>query len=141
MKKKFSNLHTIDDVFTTKYEKIDTGELSKFTNLPEPTIEQIIKPFEEDGIVEIHYPTSLTKKPEVILKNPVVSKITQIPQGEVLENYNIEVDYVPAKISIILSHDEARPIYSLEVPSIGKYTLRFLSFIKDEVAETMPIRT
>ncbi|MGI6589830.1 MAG: type II/IV secretion system ATPase subunit [Candidatus Iainarchaeum sp.] len=140
--KKFSNLHTpIDDVFTLleKYEKIDTGELSKFTNLPEPTIEQIIKPFEEDGIVEIHYPTSLTKKPEVILKNPVVSKITQIPQGEVLENYNIEVDYVPAKISIILSHDEARPIYSLEVPSIGKYTLRFLSFIKDEVAETMPI--
>jgi len=138
----FTKLHTpIDDVFTLleKYNKIDTGELSKFTKLPESTIEEIIKPFEEDGIIEITYPTSLTKKPEIILKNPVISKITKIPQGEVLDNYTIEVDYVPAKVSVILSHEEARPIYTIEMPSIGKYTLRFLSFIKDEVAENMPI--
>ncbi len=131
----------IDDIFDLleRYGKIDVGEVANYTKISETMVEQITKPFEEEGIIEINYPTSLTKKPMIILKNQVSSKLTQIPKGEVLDTYTIEVDNVPAKISVILSADEARPVYTIEMPSIGKYTRRFLSFIKDEVAETMPI--
>ncbi len=131
----------IDDIFELleKYGKIDVDEAANFIKISESMIEQITKPFEEVGIVEINYPTSLTKKPTIILKNSVDSKITKIPQGETLDSYTIEVDFVPAKISVILSNEEARPVYTIQMPSIGKYTLKFLSFIKDEVAETMPI--
>jgi archaeal flagellar protein FlaI len=131
----------IDEIFELleKYGKIDVGEVANFIKIPESMVEQITKPFEEIGVIEVNYPTSLTKKPIIILKNPVVSKITQIPQGETLDSYTIEVDFVPAKISIILSNEEARPVYTIQMPSIGKYTRKFLSFIKEEVAETMPI--
>jgi flagellar protein FlaI len=136
------SLHTpIDDIFDMleKFKKIDIGEVAAFLKITEKMVEEIIKPFEEQGIVEISYPTSLTKKPAIILKNPVNSKLTQTPIGEVLNSYLIQVDYVPAKVSVILVPDEARPIYAIEMPSIGKYTRKFLSFIKDEVAENMPI--
>ena len=131
----------IDEIFELleKYGKIDVGEVASYIKITENMVEQITKPFEEVGIIEVNYPTSLTKKPIIILKTPVTSKIIQIPQGEVLDSYTIEVDFVPAKISVIMSNDEARPVYTIQMPSIGKYTRKFLSFIKDEVAETMPI--
>ncbi len=131
----------IDELFNTleQYPMLDTGRLAELSGLSSEMIEQIAKLFEEDGVIEIEYPASLTKKPILRLKNPVTSKINKVPNGKVLEEYLLEVDYVPAKIKIILAAGEARPIYAVELPSIGKYTLRFLQFIKDEVAETMPI--
>ena len=131
----------IDELFEVleKYKKADTGELSSYLGLDSATIEKISKMFEEDGIIEINYPTSLTKKPVLVLKNPAKSRLNEVPKGEVLETYKIEVDFVPAQISIILAPEEARPVYAIEMPSIGKYTKRFLDYIKDEVAETMPI--
>ncbi|MFA6268829.1 MAG: type II/IV secretion system ATPase subunit, partial [archaeon] len=79
------------------------------------------------------------KKPILILKNPTPTKLSNIPNGEVLETYKIEVDFVPAQILIILAPEEARPVYAIQMPSIGKYTKKFLESIKSEVAETMPI--
>ncbi|MFA5931473.1 MAG: type II/IV secretion system ATPase subunit [archaeon] len=139
---KINSLKTpVDKIFELleKYKKIDTGEIANYLQIDPLIVEKISKMFESDGVVEIEYPTSLTKKPILILKNPTPSKLTKIPVGKVLETYQIEVDYVPAQISIVLDPEEARPIYALEMPSIGKYTKRFLEFIKDEVAENMPI--
>ncbi|MFA5126125.1 MAG: ATPase, T2SS/T4P/T4SS family [archaeon] len=132
---------SIDELFEVleKYKKADIGELSAYINLDSGVVEKISKMFEEDGIIEIEYPTSLTKKPVLVLKNPSKSRLNEVPKGEVLETYKIEVDYVPAQISIILAPEEARPVYAIEMPSIGKYTKKFLDYIKDEVAETMPI--
>jgi flagellar protein FlaI len=139
---KLTSLRTpIDEIFELleKYQKADTGEISTYIGVLPATIEQMVKIFEEDGTIEIDYPTSLTKKPILILKNPAITRLSKIPPGEVLETYKIVVDFVPAQISIILNPGEARPIYAIEMPSIGKYTKKFLNFIKDEVAETMPI--
>jgi len=139
---KIKSLKTpVDEIFELieKYKKIETGQLAEYLHIDSGQIEKIAKMFEEDGIIEIEYPTSLTKKPLLILKNPAPSKLNKVPNGEVLETYFVEVDFVPAKISIILSPEEARPVYTIEMPGIGTYTRKFLSYIKDEVAETMPI--
>jgi len=134
-------LTPIDEIFSTLEEKgkIDTGEIEKRFGIETNEIEKIAKIFEEQGIIEINYPTSLTKKPILTLKNPVAPKTIQTPKGTVLESYQIEADYVPAQISITMISEEPRPIYTMKVPSIGKYTKKFLDFIKEEVAENMPI--
>jgi flagellar protein FlaI len=131
----------VDEMFTLleKYNKIDAGELANYLKTDSETIEKLARVFEGDGTIEIEYPTSLTKKPILTLKNPPKSKLAEIPTGKILETYKIELDYVPAQISIILVPNEARPIYAIEMPAIGVYTRKFLDFIKDEVAETMPI--
>jgi flagellar protein FlaI len=131
----------IDEIFSLmeKYGKIDTGEIARNFNFDPDEVEKISKVFEEQGIISIEYPTSFTKKPTLVLRNPVVSRIAEKPNGEVLESYTIEADYVPAEISIISVPEEPRPMYSIQIPTIGKYTKKFLDFIKEEVAENMPI--
>ncbi|MEI7961600.1 MAG: ATPase, T2SS/T4P/T4SS family, partial [archaeon] len=131
----------IDEMFEIleKFKQSDTDNLSNTLKIDSTTVEQIAKIFEEDGVLEIEYPASLTKKPILKLKNPVTSKLIETPRGKILQSYKIVVDHVPATIKIILSAGEARPTYAIEIPLIGKYTARFLDFIKDEVAETMPI--
>jgi len=131
----------IDELFKTleAHPLLDTGKLAELSGMTPESIEQIAKLFEEDGVIEIEYPASLTKKPTLKLKSPVTTKINKVPKGNILEEYPLEVDFVPVKIKIVLVAGEARPVYAVELPSIGKYTLRFLQYIKDEVAENMPI--
>lgn len=131
----------IDEIFGILEEKgqVDTELAIQITKLSEEKLDQIAKLFEEDGILTIEYPASLTKKPVLKMKQSPQSKLSNIPSGEVLEEYEITADNVPAKIKIIKVADEARPIYAIEMPAVGKYTHHFLNFIKDEVAENMPI--
>lgn len=131
----------IDTIFDAleKNRTLDTEEAAQIARIDSGTVEQIAKLFESDGVLEIEYPASLTKKPVMRLKNPVPSKLAEIPSGKTVQKYGITVDFVPAEISIIISPGEARPTYAVKMPSIGNYTKRFLDFIKDEVAENMPI--
>ncbi len=131
----------IDIIFEIleQYKKVDMGKAAEIAGIDYYTLEKIIKTFEEFGVIEIKYPTSLNKKPTIVLLNPIGSKIRQMPVGTLLESYTVIVDSVPAKINIITTKDEVRPIYGLSLPAIGKYTRKFLNFIKNEIAETIPI--
>ncbi len=131
----------IDEAFELleAYKKVDMEELAKYIKLDYPAVEKIAKTFEEEGIVEIEYPTSLNKKPILILKNSVAPRLTKKPEGKLIEEYNLLVDKVPATISIILSREENRRVYCVEIASIGTYTKKYLDYIKTEIAESMPI--
>jgi archaeal flagellar protein FlaI len=142
IKKKRSSLKTpIDEIFELleSYKQADTGELAEYTKIDIYIIEKIMRMFEDYGIVEVRYPTTLGKKPIVKLKKEVESKTVKTPEGKVLETYEMTIDYIPAKVSIILVPDEARPIYNIEMPTIGKYTRSFLNYIKNEIAEALPM--
>jgi flagellar protein FlaI len=133
----------IDQIFEIleKEKKIDMGYATTLTNTDYYTLERIIKTFEDYGIVDIKYPASLNKKPKVILLKEIESKIKNTPKGKIMEHYEIVVDNVPAHIKIINSRNEARPVYGINMPHLGKYTRKFLEFIKNEIAETIPIET
>ncbi len=136
------NLRTIiDDLFKIleEYKVVDTAQFEQSFNVSYEEIEKIAKIFEDYGIVEIRYPTSLTAKAKIILKKEVQSTIKSNPEGEIIDEYQIEVDHVPANISIIMGKEDSRPIYSIQMPAIGKYTKKFLSLIKNEIAEDLPI--
>jgi archaeal flagellar protein FlaI len=142
LKRKRASLKTpIDEIFELleSYKQADTGELAEYTKMDIFTIEKIMRMFEDYGIVEVRYPTTLGKKPTIVMKKEVETKIIPSPKGKILETYDLEVDFIPAKVSIVLVEDEARPIYNIEMPSIGKYTRSFLNYLKNEIAESLPI--
>jgi len=131
----------IDKMFEvlTSYHKVDTEEIAKYSGLDAAIVEKIAKMFENEGIVELQYIVSLSKKPMVILKKDIESRIKEGPAGSTLESYKIVVDFVPANISIIADPEEARPVYTITTPDLGKYTRKFLNIVKNNVAETMPV--
>ncbi len=140
--KKASHLKTpIDGMFEIleKYKSADTEQLGKVVNMSSYDVEQIMKDFEDYDIVKIKYPTSLKKKPRVILKKVIEPRVRKAPVGEILDSYKLEVDDVPAEVEIILSKDEARPLYTIKMPAIGPYTKKFLEFLKNEIAENIPV--
>ncbi|MEK6959249.1 MAG: ATPase, T2SS/T4P/T4SS family [archaeon] len=141
LKKRDAIKTSIDKMFEllSSYQKVDTGELAGYMGMDPATVERIAKLFEDDGIVEIQYVVSLSQRPFVVLKKQIELKLKEKPVGKVLDNYTIEVDYVPAEISVIIVPGEARPTYVLETPWIGKYTRKFLDFVKNIVAENMPV--
>ncbi|MBT4191937.1 MAG: CpaF family protein [Candidatus Diapherotrites archaeon] len=122
-----------------QFHKIDSGKIAKIANIPYNVAEDIAKVFEDYGIIKIYYPTSLSKKPQLELTTKVISKITKKPSGEILDSYTLDIDHVYTKISVVQVQEEVRPVYTIDTPAIGKYTKKFLDFIKDEIAETMPI--
>lgn len=81
----------IDEIFELieSYKKVDLDELSKYTKLDYQLIEKIAKAFEEEGIIELDYPTSLNKKPTIILKKAVPARLTKKPEGKVLSLIHI----------------------------------------------------
>jgi archaeal flagellar protein FlaI len=136
------NLKTpIDELFALleSFKVVDTAEVANHVGLEYYEIETIAKTFEDYGIVEIKYPTSLKAKPKIYLKKRVAPTTRAVPKGEILDKYQISADGVPAEISIIMTTNEARPIYAINLPSIGRYTKQFLTFLKNEIAEDMPI--
>ena len=142
IKRKSLSLKTpIDEIFELleSYKQADTAELAEYTKLDIFVVEKIMRAFEDYGIVEVRYPTTLGKKPTIILKKPVETNTIKIPQGKTLETYDLTVDFIPAKVSIVLVTDEARPIYNIEMPTIGKYTRKFLNYLKNEIAESLPM--
>jgi archaeal flagellar protein FlaI len=122
-----------------KKGKVDSGKIASLTNTPYKVIETIAKVLEDYGIIAVHYPTSLSKKPRLELKKKVVSRVRAQPKGEIIDTYKLTVDSVQTNIAILRVTNETRPIYAVSNPAIGRYTKKFLDFIKDEIAETIPI--
>lgn len=141
-KKKVGTLKTpIDQMFELleSYKEANSEELAAYIGISHTDVERIAKIFEDEEIVSLRYFTTPGKRPNIILKKKIPSTIREIPKGKIIDTYDLVVDFVPTRISIVEVEGEPRPIYTLEIPTIGKYTRKFLEFVKDEVAETMPI--
>ena len=123
----------VDEIFEyiESYQKIGLDELAKHTKLSYSEVEKITKMFEGEGIVEIDYPTSLNRKPTVTLK--LKPRLEKKPEGKIIEKYNLLVDKVPATISIILSSEENRLVYNIELVSVGTYTKKYLDLLKQKL--------
>ncbi|MDD3159801.1 MAG: ATPase, T2SS/T4P/T4SS family [Candidatus ainarchaeum sp.] len=137
----YSQMKTpIDYIFQILEERkvVDSGKLSQAIGLNYFDLEIILKQFEEIGVIELSYRASINH-PLVILKNKITTKFRPIPEGKIIDSYNIVVDFVPVEIKIVEVINESRPIYCLSMPCIGPYTSKFLDFIKDEIVEQIPI--
>lgn len=131
----------IDIIFEMleEYKTVNMGHASSVGKIDYYSLEKIMKVFEEYGIINISYPTSISKKPNINLLQKISSKIIKLPQGELINEYEIIVDKVPAQIRIVSTKNEARPVYGITMPAVGTYTRKFLNFIKNEIAETVMI--
>ncbi len=131
----------VDDLFEILMEKkvVSIDEVTKRTNTNFYTIEKIAKIFEDYGVVDVSYSPNFKATARVKLKKEIPPTVKKLPEGKIIEEYKMEVDKVPANIKIVSEKEEARPSYNLELIPISVYTKRFLDFVKNQIAENIPI--
>ncbi len=117
-------------------------QLAREVALSSNEIERLGKILQEQGVLELEYPVNILSKPGVklltILPKPLSKKI----EGEkLLLSYQLEANNVPAKVEIWQTHDSSRPLYSLMHPAVDLYTEKFLLYLRDSLAKSLPVET
>lgn len=121
-------------------ESFDTlgRELGISTN----DLERIGKILQDQGLVELNYPVNILSKPAVrLLAKLPQPRLEKIAGEKLLLNYEMQANNVPAKVEIWQMHDTSRPLYVLHYPQVCIYTERFISYLRDTLAKSLPIET
>jgi len=103
------------------------------------SVERVGLVLEKKGIVDVHYPPIVTKKPFVSFVNELSEEKPEKINGKLLEEYGFVVDFVPANARIFNIQEEHRPVYQLFTPKVGAYTKAFFEELSDSIAEQIPI--
>ncbi|MAG47599.1 hypothetical protein CL617_03260 [archaeon] len=142
-KKDSGKIHTIlDDIISTIRENkgiILLDKLSKELNIRDEETENWARILANEDILKINYPTNIFSNPELILKKGKQIEKTAIEKGKPLETYDLEADFVKAKIRILNKKNEIVPIYSLKIPKIPLGTSALLNQIAQELTDKIPI--
>ncbi|MCX6778073.1 MAG: type II/IV secretion system ATPase subunit [Candidatus Micrarchaeota archaeon] len=123
----------------SKGNKATTAQIAKGLNLKEGEVEAIAKSMQDNGVIEITYPVDIISKPVVRLLAPISSNRRQTVRGKAIEEYEIKAHLVSGDVSIVDSPEHSRPVYNLDMPSVGPYTEIFLEHIRNELAHAVPI--
>jgi flagellar protein FlaI len=133
----------IDDlVEMSKKERLPLNRGARTIGWDVNKVEEIAKFLDSKGVVKLTYPVNFFSEPYITTK--VESKKDELelePVGKELDSYELNVDNVPATITIFAPKDEGRPVYAVELPEIGPYTKLYLEFFRDLIAERVPVQT
>ncbi|MFH1751275.1 MAG: type II/IV secretion system ATPase subunit [Candidatus Micrarchaeota archaeon] len=120
----------------------DFGQLARVVNLPTNEIERISKILQEQGLMDLNYPVNILSKPSVRLLQKLPQPRTEAISGEkLLDNYQIRSNNVPAIVEIWQLPDASRPLYVLNYPRICAYTEKFVNYLRDSLAKSLPVET
>ncbi|MEM4389622.1 MAG: type II/IV secretion system ATPase subunit [Candidatus Micrarchaeia archaeon] len=103
-------------------------------------VEPMVKALAERGLIEIIYPVNVLGSPTIRLKRVMQAKEPLLPRGREMVSYSVEASGVPAGVSILDVKEEPRPVYVLDIPSVGPYTEVLMESIRDELAREMPVQ-
>ncbi|MEK6941887.1 MAG: ATPase, T2SS/T4P/T4SS family, partial [archaeon] len=122
-----------------KKKSLSLNELSALTGWSIEEVESTALVLEKIGIVDVHYPTLITKKPMVTIQKTIEEKKTTQTTGTKIDEYSFFVDFVPVSVKIISPSEEERPVYSVEVPAVDTYTKAFLQELKESITDKIPM--
>ena len=107
--------------------KIDQEELEEWTNLLSSN-------------VKINYPVNIAAKPRVLLSKDFPDELPPIRgSGQVLDDYRITADMVPARIRVYDSKEESMPLYIIGVPKPGRATDLMVKALADKLTDRITI--
>ena len=134
-------LTPIDRMMADVREKgsLSFGEIAKKLNWSIESVEKTGLALEKEDIVDVHYPTLVTKNPRISFLKEIKEAPVKKPAGEKTEEYRFVVDFVPVKIAVYKSAEEQRPIYFMQKPGLYPYTKVFLDSLKDDISEKIPV--
>ncbi|MFH1447618.1 MAG: type II/IV secretion system ATPase subunit [Candidatus Micrarchaeota archaeon] len=118
----------------------NAAQLAKQLDVDPHQIERVSKALQSRGIVGLTYPIDVTTKPWIKLLKPVAPKVFVSYKGKELSQYPLKAHLADAKVSILDVKKESRPIYDLDIPSIGPYTKCILAYVRDRLARNIPIK-
>lgn len=122
-----------------KKKTLSFGEISKQFKWGAENTEKIGLVLEKQGIVDVHYPTLITKQPWMAFKKKLSEKKEEQVQGTAIEEYSFLADFIPVQVKILRTQTEQRPIYFLKAPYVKSYTQAFLEELKEEIADKIPM--
>ncbi|MCX8197104.1 MAG: ATPase, T2SS/T4P/T4SS family [Candidatus Micrarchaeota archaeon] len=125
--------------FVQRKKSVSVDILAKYLQMPTETVELICAILEKGGILDLHYPLSITEKPTVSFRlMPTEPPKPEMPssKGKVLASYMFSADGVPA--SVIIVDNEREKNYILTLVEFGTATKIFLDLIKDELLRAVP---
>ncbi|MEM4554768.1 MAG: hypothetical protein QXT25_02895, partial [Candidatus Anstonellaceae archaeon] len=120
-------------------KNISVEILSKYLHMPVETVELICAVLEKGGVLDLHYPLSITEKPTVSFRlMPAEPPKPEVgaTKGKVLASYMFSADGVPASVMILDTEREKH--YILTLVEFGTATKIFLDLIKDELLRAIP---
>ena len=92
--------------------------------------------------MELNYPVNILSRPSVRLVQKLEQPHSEKIGGEkLLLSYLLSAHNVPAEVEIWQMHDSSRPIYALHHPLVCVYTEKFLNFLRDTLAKSLPVET
>ena len=103
------------------------------------SVERVGLVLEKQGVVDVHYPTIVTAKPNISFVKELPPVASYDVQGKLLREYSFLSDFIPATVRIYQVKEEHRPVYHLIMPYVGAYTQAFFEELKDSIAEQIPI--
>ncbi len=137
-----SQLETPIDAFVElvkSHKKMDFKTLAEMLGWSVESVERVGLVLEKQGILDVHYPTMVTSKPNISFVNGLPPIPRYEVSGKKIEEYSFSVDFVPATVRIFKVAAEMRPIYHLVTPYVGPYTQAFFEELKEDIAEQIPI--
>ncbi|MFH1255980.1 MAG: ATPase, T2SS/T4P/T4SS family [Candidatus Diapherotrites archaeon] len=114
-------------------------DISKKLGLSVQSVERIGKMLEARGLVDVQYPATMVQQPRIAFRKSIPEAFVERVGGEVLESYNLNVDFVEADVRILRSPEDLRPFYEINFPVLASYTKIFLEGLRESIAEKIPV--
>ncbi|MFC2163271.1 type II/IV secretion system ATPase subunit [Candidatus Altiarchaeota archaeon] len=107
-------------------------QLASITNTDPGKIEDWAKKVKA---FKLSYPTNITKEAIVTLAEKKVQPDKETGcTGSILDSYKITADKVTAKIRIISTKQDSKPIYEVSLPNVGHGTECLMDSLRDELS-------
>ncbi len=133
----------IDDMIKLLKDKKSASldEIAKAIGLPVQSIEKIAQILDKQGVVKLTYPINVVAKPTVRLIDAKAEYETTRPAGEVVDEYEISGlrGHATGTARILISEDEKRPTYHIDMPRVSYATKCYYEAIKEEISKLTPI--
>jgi len=125
-----------------KNKNVSFIELGKELKWKPADVEQAARVLEKAGVIDIHYSINPMSKPFITLKPQKETKEEEIPEGKIIENYQVKDPYADqeiASVDIYYSDIDKRNRYFIHLPKLSQYTRAFIEHIKSETAKKLPL--
>jgi len=127
--------------FIVENKKVSIRDAAKKISQPEGIVEDWAHQLKE--LIQVNYSLIPIIQPKLTIKN--IEKASpkpppQPPEGNVLDTYTIEVDHVPAQVTIVQPLGEGLNMYFLQTLELGPATKMFLELLVDKLTDAVPVK-
>ncbi len=130
----------IEQLAKSKSKKQNIKRIAKKIRWKEDAIEKAAAMLERHGILRVIYPVNPWESITVVLlREEEFPKKTRMHFDQVYAQYSLNVDGVPADITVYYSERDRAKRYYADIPLLSPYSRVFIDELKNEIIKEVPI--